>query len=483
MMNIYFADEIRKADQKANEQGLTVFALMENSGHALYTEIIQMIKPNDSIGILAGPGNNGGDGIVLARLLKNHGYDATLIFPLGLPKTQIAQQHLSYYVAEGYSYTETIAHEYDVLIDALFGIGFKPPLVSKAEKILNLWNTSKAIKVAIDIPSGVEADTGKVERAFKADYTFCLHGYKPSAFLAPSSYYYGTVQALDIGLRQKASWRIWKEEDVKRTWPAVPYHSHKGTFGTGLLIAGSREMPGCAMMAGKGAMRAGIGKLTIATDPEVAAICCHSLPEATYWYDSLSGLEDSRQLENYRAVAIGPGLTPDERLESLIQALLNHSSIPLILDAGALSQRHYPLDRTAPVILTPHPGEMAKITGLSTGYINENRLKVARDYAVMNHVTVVLKGENTVLAFPDGTGYINYTGNRGLAKGGSGDTLLGILLGLVCQKPLDRSAVLNGVFLHGKTAEYWSHNRAPSSMLASDIMDVWPYLLKELELN
>ena len=484
-MNIYFSNEIRRIDSKADSDGLSIFTLMENSGQALYREVSNLINKEDKVGILAGQGNNGGDAIVLARLLLNQGYKATLILPFGLPKTDIAQKHLSYFVTCGYPYTQMIEAEYDVLVDGLFGIGFKPPLPTEADRLLVYWNQSKAKKIAIDIPSGVEADRGPVVTAFKADYTLCLHGAKPSAFLVPSADYYGSIKALDIGLIQQSGWKVWTEDDVRNTWPTVPKNPHKGSFGTGLLIAGSNEMPGCAILAGLGAMRSGIGKLTIATDQSVSKIVCQRLPEATYWYQSLQKLEMNQQLSSFKAAAIGPGLDHDGQLEEKVLFLLEQSKLPLIIDAAALQKREYPKGRLAPVILTPHPGEMARITGLSPKWINENRISVARDYAMEYGVTVVLKGVNTVIAFPDGTGCINQTGNRGLSKGGSGDTLLGIMLGLLCQSEpaYFSSAVVNAVYLHGKTSEYWAIEREPSAMLATDIMRIWPYMINDLNLH
>ncbi|KMY44304.1 hypothetical protein AC622_08595 [Bacillus sp. FJAT-27916] len=480
-MNIYFAREIRDSDQTADANGLSINTLMENSGHALFEGMKKLLDKEQRIGILAGSGNNGGDGIVLARLLKNHGFKAELIFPLGIPSTQVAHDHLAYYQSLGYAYSSQLDGNYDVLIDGLFGIGFRPPFTEEMNRLHQQWMDSKALKMAIDVPSGTEADYGRVQAAFKADHTFCLHGAKPSAFLYPSSTYYGELHIVDIGLPSQARFRIWTEDDVRVTWHVEEENPHKGTFGTGLLIAGSRQMPGCALLAGTGAMRAGIGKLVIATEEEVAHKCTISLPEATYVDRSKSNWQQDLT-QKYTAVAIGPGINPDESLEELIAAYLNETDYPLILDAGALSERSYPKQRKGPIILTPHPGEMARIAGKTAVEVNENRIQTASDYAVKHQVTVVLKGVNTVIAFPDGTGYVNITGNRGLSKGGTGDTLTGILLGLLTQG-YRKAAIMNGVYLHGKTAELYSENHAPSAMLASDIMRIWPELLRRLDLE
>lgn len=481
-MHIYFEKDIRECDKKADESGLSIFTLMENSGHALFEDVSKLLDKNQRIGILAGKGNNGGDAIVLARLLLNHGYKAELIFPVGLPASNVAQDHLKYYITCGYAYSSEIEGKYDVLIDGLFGIGFRPPLSEKMALCLAFWEKSKALKVAIDIPSGVEADHGKVQAAFQADHTFCLHGAKPSAFLYPSSTFYGEVHIVDIGLPQQARFRVWTEENLLESWPAPRDNPHKGSFGTGLLIAGSTQMPGCAILAGTGAMRAGIGKLVIATEETVADKCTISLPEATYVNRAKSNWQNDSSLNKVAAVAIGPGLQPDDSLENLITSYLVETEYPLILDAGALSERSYPKERKSPVILTPHPGEMARMTGSTVAEVNENRIQVASDYAVTHNVTVVLKGMNTVIAFPDGSGYVNVTGNRGLSKGGTGDTLTGILLGMISQG-YEEASVANAVYLHGKTAELYAEDCAPSAMLASDIMKVWPILLRKLRIE
>ncbi|PQD97051.1 bifunctional ADP-dependent NAD(P)H-hydrate dehydratase/NAD(P)H-hydrate epimerase [Pradoshia eiseniae] len=481
-VNIYFAEEIRECDRLAEDSGLSIFSLMENSGHALFEGMSKLLHKKQRIGILAGGGNNGGDGIVLSRLLLNHGYKAELIFPLGLPSSRVAQDHLDYYKTCGYRYSTEMEGEYDVLIDGLFGIGFRPPFTKQMIGCLDFWKKSNALKIAIDIPSGVEANHGRVEAAFQADHTFCLHGAKPSAFLYPSGTYYGELHIVDIGLPQRARFRVWTEEDVRGTWPAAKDYTHKGTFGTGLLIAGSRQMPGCAILAGTGAMRAGVGKLVMATEKTVADSCVISLPEATYVDREDSQWRKDPSISKIAAVAIGPGLKPDDSLENLITDFLEESEFPVILDAGALSERSYPKGRKSPVILTPHPGEMARITGKTVAEVNENRIQLASDYAISHHVTVVLKGMNTVIAFPDGTGFVNVTGNRGLSKGGTGDTLTGILLGMASQG-YQPSMAANAVYLHGKTAELYAEEKAPSSMLASDIMQIWPVLLRKMELS
>lgn len=273
---------------------------------------------------------------------------------------------------------------------------------------------------------------------------------------------------------------MWTIKHVKETLPKREQASHKGTFGTGLLVAGSRDMPGAAILSGLGAMRSGIGKLEIATEPEVISLMVSSLPEATYVRSGLQKIADGLvDLSPYRAVAIGPGILPDRLTEQAIENILDSHS-PLILDAGALSQRNY-TERPAPVILTPHPGEFSRITGVDLQELLPKRSFYAAKFAEKLGVAIVLKGDNTVIAFPDGDTWTNPTGNAALAKGGTGDTLTGMLLGMLCCHEDWKHAVLNAVFLHGACADKWAETRSIHTLLAHEISGLLPEVWKSVE--
>lgn len=468
-MFIYKSSEIKEIDRKTAEKGMSLFALMENAGSGLFRSIQPILKKSDKILIAAGPGNNGGDGIVLARYLKNNGYETDLIFPMGPPKTETAKEHFVYFQACHYEDSEfTKAKKYDWIIDGLLGVGSKLPLRDNAAEFIVWLNNQQASVISIDVPTGVSSDDGAVdEHAVRADYTFSLHGFKPSAFLFPSSEYYGKINVVDIGIPHEGRFRVWTEEDVKRTFPKRAGNTHKGTFGTGLLVAGSDEMPGSAALAAIGAMRFGAGKLTIATTRHASAIIGPHVPEATFLFDL-----QNTDMSHFSAVAIGPGLPPDEQLEERITDILA-KSIPVILDAGALSKRDY-RKRKSPVIITPHPGEFSRLTGKTTGEIQSNRLQLASQYAVENDVIVILKGKYTVIAFPDGTGLVNVTGNRALSKGGTGDTLTGMLLAAAGTHKNIEEAVANAVFFHGKCGDKWIITNGESTMVAHDFAVLLP---------
>ncbi|WKA56881.1 NAD(P)H-hydrate dehydratase [Planococcus shenhongbingii] len=273
---------------------------------------------------------------------------------------------------------------------------------------------------------------------------------------------------------------VWTGHSVEKTLPIRDQKSHKGTYGTGLLIAGSRDMPGAALLSGLGAMRSGIGKLEIGTESEVIPLVVPVLPEATYIRNGLEKVADGTlELHRYRAAAIGPGIVPNRIAEHAIEQLVD-CDFPVVLDAGALTERSYN-ERPAPIILTPHPGEFSRITGVSTTDLEKRRGYYVSRFAKELGVTIVLKGHQTVIAFPDGETWVNATGNASLAKGGTGDTLTGMILGMLCCHEDWKHAVLNAVFLHGACADHWAATRSTQTLLAHELTDFLPEVWKKYE--
>lgn len=477
-VNIYHGAQIKAIDLQAEKKGLDTFTLMENAGKSIFEAVKHRISKHNRIVILAGKGNNGGDGIVLARYLKTNDYTVDLVFPLGESATNVSKKHLEYYESCGYHSTE-MNGSYDVIIDALFGVGTRLPLPDSIISLLQWANNQPAYRISIDLPTGVQSDHGEVEFAFQSDLTLSLHGFKPSAFLEDSIDYYGEKEVLSIGLQNSGNWRIWSKKDVKKTFLRRAGNAHKGTFGTGLLIAGCDEMPGSAMLACLGAMRAGIGKLAVATSPFASSIIATRVPECTYVHNGLERIGEGMALDGYKAVAIGPGLEHEDLIEKALTTLWK-SDLPIILDAGALKKRKYP-NRKAPIIVTPHPGEFSKMTGISVHDILRNKLELASYFSAENNVIIILKGRNTVIAFPDGELLMNETGNVGLAKGGTGDTLTGILLAFLSSYQNIKHAIANAVYFHGASADYYKIEKAATCMLASDVSENLAYVMKEFE--
>lgn len=477
---IYNEKEIKEIDKKATEQGMTMYMLMENAGRGLYDKIKKKVSKQDHIVILSGTGNNGGDGIVLARLLKENGYHVLLTFPLGKPATDIAIRHLAYYEEQGFKVSMFDYYQsYDVIIDSLIGISLNRSPNKFLTELLSWSNRSNAFKIAIDLPTGVSADSGEVVQAFKADLTLSLHGVKPSAYLVDTARYFGEIEVVDIGIKQTSLKKVVEESDVKESLPERPSHGHKGTFGTSLLIAGSKEMPGSAALSSIGAIRTGTGRLTVATEESVISAIVTHVPEATFKL-----IDQPINLLKYDALAIGPGISESRQTGKIIKESLK-SELPIIIDASALHSFKEWLYEVktfkSTVIITPHPGEFSMMTGYSITNIMKDAIELASEYATINKLIVVLKGEHTVIAFPDGTVRVNTTGNSSLAKGGTGDVLTGMILSMVSFYKDVNQAVINAVYIHGLAAELWSEKYSKATMTASDFNLLLPQVLKRLE--
>lgn len=481
-MYVFKASEIKTIDEEAKELGLSPFTLMENAGRGLYERVKPLLSKNMKIAILSGRGNNGGDGIVLARYLLNDGFNVSLFFPLGRPKTAEAKAHEAYFTNLGYKSTDWDEKEsYDAVIDSLLGVGVKLPLNEDVRNVLRWANEQAAIRIAIDTPTGVEADEGVVdsEVVFQADYTFSLHGAKRSAFLHESSNYYGKMDVISIGLRASGEVKVITLDEVASTLPNRPKSGHKGTFGMSCIVAGSHEMPGSAALAAIGAIRSGTGRLVVATEESVIPTVTSHVPEATFMADGLKRIAAGEIPDNVRTIGIGPGLIDEALTRKALENLLNHH-IPIVVDAGALDKRET-WNGKGPIVITPHPGEFSRITGLSVAEIQKNRIEVAKDYARKRNVIVVLKGQYTVIAFPDGKTYINPTGNSGLSKGGTGDVLTGMLVSFLATHEHVHDAVKNAVYIHGLCADVWRETKSERSMTASDFKMLLPEALKRLE--
>ncbi|TXL65760.1 NAD(P)H-hydrate dehydratase [Cerasibacillus terrae] len=494
-MYIHQAEQIKKIDNQASEQGFSLFSLMENAGRGLFEKISPLLKKENQTLILCGRGNNGGDGVVLARYLKQAGFHVSLVFPLSEPKTKTAKQHLDYYLQQDFTVEKWNTNDrYDVIIDCLLGIGTKLPLRSDVKNVVSWCNQQDALRIAVDIPSGVQADRGdlvvseeseqpniQLNHAFLADYTFSLHGYKPSIFLLPSGKYFGKTDVVSIGLKQTSNVNLLTEESVWKTFPKRNDAAHKGTFGTSLLVAGSDEMPGSAVLAAIGAIRSGTGKLIMATSHLAATTIASRVPEATFMLNGLETISEGEVPEKIIAAGIGPGIADITKAQKAVDELMK-LDIPLVIDAGALRERK-DWHARGPVIITPHPGEFSRLTGRSVKEIQANRIKLARKFSKKYDLAVVLKGKYSIIAFPNGETFVNPTGNSGLAKGGSGDVLTGMLVSMLATHDNYQDAVKNAVYIHGLCADIWIEKYSETSMVASDFAQLLPEVLGKIEGN
>ncbi|MBQ6826037.1 MAG: NAD(P)H-hydrate dehydratase [Clostridia bacterium] len=472
---------IKLAEQKAVESGsITFLKLMQNAGEKAFGIINEKYDiKSKRVAVVCGNGNNGGDGFVIARLLYEYGADVTVFIPLGEPQTESALYY--YNQLKNIKIKTCFEGSFDFIIDSLFGIGLNRPLSKDIISLLERLNQSSGIKIAIDIPSGIEADSGKIlGNCFKANLTLTFIAYKPCFFLGNGSEFCGEIMVADIGITpEKFSYRIIKNPIL----PERPRNSHKGTFGTALIFCGSYGMAGAAMLSAKAALRSGVGIAKCVICDNIYAPFTSYIPEAVCIPVKASkngsltpdNIDFSRAFEKSSALLFGCGTGTDKECEKLLEALLLKSQIPIVLDADGinlLSSRIELLSKCkAPVILTPHPAEMARLCKKTVAEVEADRINTARDFAIKYKCTVVLKGAYTIVANEAGEVFINILGNSGMATAGSGDVLSGITVSLLAQGLSPFEAAKSAVYLHSLAGDKARDKRSERSMIASDIIE------------
>ena len=503
-MRIVSTNEMYQIDKYTVEQiGISEETLMESAGQAVARKILEEINPNKKITILTGVGNNGGDGFVIARILKSKGFniDLWVIPPLG--KIKGAAKHaLEVFKRAGFDVHQFLINEerfysslstYDVIIDCLLGIGMKDSLRSPYKEVIERVNSCKsAFIIAIDVPSGIPADAANVTQAIRADMTITIQSPKLGAFMYPSASYYGELDVVDIGIPPIAinycsqQRLLWTENLVKKHLPKRVPSSHKGSNGKGLIIGGSRQMSGAVMLSAKASLRSGAGLLTVAIPEEIHPIVSSHFLEAMYLPCSSENGHFKEEItfepEKFNAIAIGPGMGRTTGAKQIVEDVLT-MDVPLILDADALYhlQTMLPLlkKRQKPTILTPHPGEMARLIGKTIKEVEQDRFIISEQFAKEYNVYLVLKGPFTIVTTPNGEQYVNSTGNAALAKGGTGDVLTGMILAFFMQQNDIQVAISNAVFVHGKSADLLVEEKhTPVDVLATDIIENIPRTLK-----
>lgn len=465
----------------AVEQGMTFLGLMENAGttcaEVIRDEVLHRLS-GKKILVVSGTGKNGGDGFVVAGKLYEEGIEVSVLLCKGEPKDEESLEMLNRIKKipiEIIGSAEVLNTEYynnaDIIVDAIFGTGFRGAMEFDILKVVELINKSKAIKVSIDIPSGLYCDSGEETQAFvKPDYTLALNNLNPVHVLVPASYYCGKVILCDIGITDDVYERLTglktfglNDNGIKQLFKPISLTANKGDNGHVLSICGSKSMPGAAVLAAKGAVFSGAGLVTCAF-PECAYPAISSkltepllLPlefnkSGTFSANSIHKLLP--HIKKASSILVGCGLGLNKDTKALVNFILENAQSPVILDADALNavaeNTDFLKQIKVPLVLTPHPGEMSRLTGLSIPEIQGDRVSVAHNFAKEYEVTLVLKGANTVVADNNSVEvYVNITGNPGLAKGGSGDLLAGIIASFVAQGIGVGDACIAGVYLHG----------------------------------
>jgi NAD(P)H-hydrate epimerase len=515
VLPVFTAAEMRALDARAiRDLGMPGPRLMEAAGSRAAALIGGWLAPvrGRSVVVVCGKGNNGGDGFVVARRLRARGA-AVSVFLVG--RRAEVRGDAARALARWRGRVEEIAAEADLsalaralgradaVVDALLGTGLTGPargLVAAAIEAVNRVGTARGLPViALDLPSGLGSDQGALlGPTVKASRTVTFAGLKRSLLLYPGAARAGAVEIADIGVPADAArrgittWRL-EASDVRGHFPPREPDAHKGHFGHLLIVAGSLGKTGAAALAGRAALRSGVGLCTIAApasqQPIVAALApeymTEALPETAA--QSLSIKARERVLELARrmdAVALGPGLSLDPEAQELARALARELERPLVMDADALTALggHLEVLRRAagPRALTPHPGEMARMLGVGVPAVQDDRIEITRAFGRDHGVAVALKGAGTVIGSPDGRVTINPTGNPGMAKGGSGDVLTGIVGALLARGLAPVAALEAGCYLHGLAGDVAAAERGEIAMTAGDIIESMPAALRSL---
>lgn len=480
-MKVLSADLIRKSEEKAVLSGTFSFReLMYKAGTAVGEIIKERFScENKKIAVVCGNGNNGGDGFVIAKYLFEHGADVKVFLPLGKPKTEEASY---YYKNLGETRVQTEFNgDFDIIVDAVFGIGLSREPNTELTAIFEKINKSSAKVVSVDIPSGVASDTGEVfTSAVGADLTVTFISLKPCFMLPSGSDYCGEIIVCDIGVQPVG---YLYETIEKPVFPKRRHNSHKGTYGTALIIAGSYGMAGALMLCSKAALRSGLGIAKCVMCKNIYPAFTSYLPEAVCipTNETKNGtlnsnfIDTEKLISGAKALLFGCGVGTDKSCLEILKNILKFSNIPTVIDADGINliSRNIELlkESKAPLILTPHPAEMARLCGISTQEVEKDRITVARDFATKHKCYIVLKGANTIVAEPCGRISVNMCGNPSMATGGSGDVLAGVTVSLLAQGYETSFAVKSAVYLHSHAGDKAALKRGMHAVLPSDIIE------------
>lgn len=490
-MKILPIDQIRLADAYTIEnEPIADIGLMERAAKQLFKWIKKRVDTSQRLFIFAGLGNNGGDGLALARMLTEAGYKV-FVYVVKYSKKysdSFAENHNRYLklsqknifnLEEEKHFPEI--EEDCIIIDAMFGSGLTRPLEGFVANIIKHMNEAPAVKIAIDIPSGLYADQTSKEsqdKIFRADYTLTFQFPKYAFLLPENDPYVGSFHVLDIGLHPDFikkvdvdNFYLWKQ-DVKPLLKQRSKFSHKGTYGHALLIAGSYGKMGAAILAAHALLRSGTGLLHVHVPKVGYPIMQTALPEAMISIDRHDYyFSEVPKLDLYNTVGIGPGLGKEPQSQAAMKLLIQNYRRPMVFDADALGilaeNRTWLSFLTPNSILTPHPKEFERLAG---SWKNDfEKMDLARNFSKKFQIILVLKGANTAICLPDGRCYFNSTGNPGMATAGSGDVLTGIITGLLAQNYSPVHAALLGVFLHGLAGDIAAKKNSEESLIAGDI--------------
>ncbi|MCB0803308.1 MAG: NAD(P)H-hydrate dehydratase [Flavobacteriales bacterium] len=500
MFKILNANQVKEADGFTIEsEPISSFDLMERAATKAYKRIIKITSSfkKPTYAVFCGAGNNGGDGLVIARkLLADKKKVCVFTFKLGNTLSADYLCNLDLYKGDIVELSEENQvielNQNTIIIDAIFGNGLSRPIEGYIKNVINQINAARKYCIAIDIPSGLfveDNSTNEYTAVIKANYTLSFEFPKLSFLLPENEQYVGDWEIVPIGLSKDFIQQVEcknyliTRHDVQLIKKHRAHFSHKGSFGHALLLAGCTGKIGAAVLAAKAAMRSGLGLLTVQIPKSANDILQISVPEAMVLLDESDDFLSSTMPQyNYSAIGIGPGIGMQEETQNLLKHIIQEVKTPMVIDADALNilaqNKTWLAFLPKGSILTPHPGEFKRLAGEWSS--DFERLNLQIEFANKYQIYLVLKGNFTSIATPDGRVFFNPTGNSGMATAGSGDTLTGIITGLLAQQYGAEQAAILGVYLHGLSGDMAAKKKGKESLIASDLIQYLPKAFKKL---
>lgn len=508
-MKVVNVEDMRRIDREAIKNlGIPGAVLMDNAGQGVIASIDDYYDFEDinKVTVVCGKGNNGGDGFVVTRYLLDRNISVD-VFVVGKSSDIKGDAKINFDVVKGLGikpktiedrkglkYLRKSLSDSDIVVDAIFGTGFSGEIRGIAADVVKEINESDAGVVAVDAPSGIDCNRGEVlGTAVKANITATMGLPKMGQFLYPARHYIGELYVVDIGFPEQVIHKIDPPGTVVDSQVAarfIPWRApnlHKGAFGRVLIVACSTGMTGAGAMAATSSLRAGAGLVYLAVpehlNPILEEKCTETITIPVPQTESGSISMDAFDIIMDKAadvdvMAVGPGISRNVETQKLIRKLISESKLPIIIDADGINALEGNTDilkkRKQPVIVTPHPGEMSRIIDESVKSIVSNKITVCRNYAKEWQVILVLKGAPTVIAKQDGNFWVNSFVNSGMATGGSGDVLTGLIAGFLAQRTTPVGAAVGGVFIHSQAGEILKENLGEHSMIAGDLIDAIP---------
>lgn len=494
------------------EIGIPGIVLMENAALCVLREIEKDVNDikEKTICIFGGKGNNGGDAFAIARHLYNKG-SKILVFILA-EKSSVkgdAKTNLDILYKMGIEVIEILEirdldnakkhiNNCDLIVDGIFGTGIEGNIPYLISETINFVNETNIPVISVDIPSGISGKTGKILGAcFKAYKTVTFAYAKTGLFIYPAVKYTGEIVVADIGIPESVLDKFDIKNHIIDEYMAsdmIPKRysdSNKGSYGKLLLLTGSTGMTGAGCLAGRAALRTGLGLLYLAVPASVVNIYDSNLIESitlpledgNLGYLTRECIEELKSyIDDMDVIALGPGLSTKGDVQDIVYSIIENAKVPLVIDAdgiNVLSENIEILTKCkVPIVLTPHPGEMARLLNISVDEVQENRIDIACDFSKRWNVVLVLKGSKTIVATPDGRVFINTTGNSGMATGGTGDVLAGIIASFICQGVEPYKSAILSVYFHGLCGDNIAKTRGEHGIIASDLIEEIPYIIK-----